>query len=125
MRLREAGGHTLVLALESWHCCLLLHKISPVDHGQLVGLVQPQLKAQHEVLQLAAGCLPLHPPLAIALSNKVRSSSIILDTVRWSSECNDSDGDVLWQLAAGSHTIHPTFAVIHHLLCQAAGAGQQ
>ena len=43
-----------------------------------MGLVQAQLKAQHEVLQLAAGGLPLHPPLAIALSQKVHLSSIIL-----------------------------------------------
>ncbi len=66
-------------------------------------LVQAQLKTQHEVLQLAAGCLPLYPPLAVALSHRVRLSSVIVNTVLWSSGCKDSDGGVLWQL----FTHHP------------------
>ena len=70
-----------------------------------MGLVQAQLKAQHEVLQLAAGCLPLHPPLAVALSHKIHPSSVTPNTVLWSSEGNDSEGGVLWQLAAGSHEV--------------------
>ena len=74
-----------------------------------MGLVQAQLKTQHEVLQLTAGGLPLHPPLAIALSQKVHLSSI--HPVLCSSECSNSDGGVLWQLAAGSHAVHSPTAV--------------
>ena len=76
-----------------------------------MGLVQAQLKTQHEVLQLAAGCLPLHPPFAVPLSHRIPLLSIILDTVVWSSECRDKDAGVLWQLAASSHSIQPPFAV--------------